>query len=660
MATSLVELNQSTGPSTLPYLPLQSFAVPGMSANPQARKQDARASSVTSSVASRGPFDAVRTTSTSMKASVPSDPLIPDEPKLADWIQNPAFAMSKSLARQTLLSGTMEPEPLPGYWHWFWDTMPFLKAGEKGEELTLGDVARTFKINIEQIFGGFPAPDKAPLAAADVEGLDFQALFLGMKTYFDQYGSVFKMCFGPKSFLVVADPVVAKHILKDNSRGYDKGALAVVLEDIMGKGLIPADPETWAKRRRAIQPGFHRLYLQRMVSEFGGGNQALIPQLQRAATEGTTVDMEERFGSLALDIIGKAVFNYDFGSVNEESPVVKAAIRTLGEVEHRALTPLPYWKVPGANELIPRLREFNTDMDMLNSVLYKLIDQCLASRDPAELDALQAKDYDKVKDPSMLRFLIDLRGEEVDNKQMRDDLITLLIAGHETTAAVLTWATYALMRNPEQLKRIQAEIDEKVGDRVPTIEDVKECRLVQNLIAETLRMWPAPPLLIRRAVEEDVWPEGGTGLEDVSIKRANDLFISLYNMGRSPQLWDNPDVFDIDRWERNFSNPEVKDWKGYRLEKRKGLYPSETATDYAFLPFGAGERKCVGDQFALLESAVTIIMLYRRFEFTLDMEPTKPEQLKSVPEGQDDSVYTVGMKAAATIHTSKGLWCKVK
>lgn len=588
-------------------------------------------------------------------------PLIPDEPEFGDWIQNPAFAMSKSLARQTLLSQTMEPEPLPPIWDWFWENFPPLKAGKPGEDLTFGDTARTFKINIEQIFGGIPAPDKAPLAAADVEGLDFKALFLGMKTYFDQYGSTFKMCFGPKSFVVVGDPMAAKHILKDNSRGYDKGALALVLEDIMGKGLIPADPVTWKKRRRAITPGFHKLYLQRMVSEFGDANKALIPQLERAVDEGKTLDMEERFGSLALDVIGKAVFNYDFGSVNEESPVVKAAIRTLGEVEHRALTPLPYWKIPGANDLIPRLREFNTDMDLLNSVLYKLINRTLESRDPSDLEALQSKDYDKVKDPSMLRFLVDLRGEEVDNKQMRDDLITLLIAGHETTAAVLTWFTYAMIYHPEQMKRIQAEIDEVVGDRSPTIEDIKKCRLVQNAIAETLRMWPAPPLLIRRALEEDTLPEGGTGIEGgVRLNRSSDLFISMYNMGRSPQLWENPEVFDIDRWERKFINSEVKDWKGYDPAKRQGLYPNEIATDYAFLPFGAGERKCVGDQFALLEAATTVIMLFRRFEFSLDMEPVNPDLLATIKPGEDESIPRVGMKAAATIHTATGLWCKVK
>lgn len=593
-----------------------------------------------------------------------SNDLIPEEPSLRDWVDNMPIAMSKSLARQILMSQTKEPEPLPAIWDWFWDAMPFLRAGKVGEPLTLGDVARTFKINIEQIFGNIPAPDKAPLAAADVEGLDFQAIFLALKTYFDRYGSVYKMCFGPKSFMVVNDPVVARHILRDNSKNYDKGALALVLEDIMGKGLIPADPVTWAKRRRAIAPGFHKLYLERMVSEFGQGNANLIPIMLKASKEGTVLDVEEKFGSLALDIIGKAVFNYDFGSVNEESPVVKAAIRTLAEVEHRALTPAPYWKLPGANQVVPRLVEFNTDMDLLNSVLYRLIDECLESRNPEELEALKNKDYSKVKDPSMLRFLIDLRGEEVDNKQMRDDLITLLIAGHETTAAVLTWLVYALSQHPECLKVVQKEIDEVVGDRYPTIEDIKVMPEVQKCIAETLRMWPAPPLFIRCATEADQWPEGGTGIEGgCKLARANDLFISTYNLGRSPQLWKDPDVFDPQRWDHPFYNDEVKGWAGYDPERRTpGLWVAnlEIATDHALLPFGAGERKCVGDQFALLEASVSVVMMLRRFEFELAMPngPVNPEKLD--PNNPDKSIGMVGMKSAATIHTATGLFCRVK
>jgi cytochrome P450 len=112
---------------------------------------------------------------------------------------------------------------------------------------------------------------------------------------------VYKMCFGPKSFMVSSDPVIARHVLRENCKNYDKGALALVLEDIMGKGLIPADPVTWAKRRRAIAPGFHKLYLERMVSEFGQANANLIPQLLQASQTGTVLDMEERSGSLEAE-----------------------------------------------------------------------------------------------------------------------------------------------------------------------------------------------------------------------------------------------------------------------------------------------------------------------------------------------------------------------
>ena len=134
-------------------------------------------------------------------------------------------------------------------------------------------------------------------------------------------------------------------------------------------------------------------------------------------------------------------------------------------------------------------------------------------------------------------------------------------------------------------------------------------------------------------------------------------------MGRSPQLWKDPDVFDPQRWDHPFYNDEVKGWAGYDPERRTpGLWVSnlEIATDHAMLPFGAGERKCVGDTFALLEASVSIVMMLRRFEFELAMPngPVKPEMLD--PNNPDKSIGMVGMKSAATIHTATGLFCRVK
>ena len=153
-----------------------------------------------------------------------------------------------------------------------------------------------------------------------------------------QYGSVYKLLFGPKSFIVISDPIIAKHILRDNAKAYDKGLLAEILEPIMGKGLIPADPETWKVRRRAIVPGFHKAWYNEMIKTFANCNRPLFDKLSNAAKDGTTINMETEFCSVSLDIIGKAVFNYEFGSVTKESPVIQAVYCALKEVNDISVT----------------------------------------------------------------------------------------------------------------------------------------------------------------------------------------------------------------------------------------------------------------------------------------------------------------------------------
>lgn len=130
----------------------------------------------------------------------------------------------------------------------------------------------------------------------------------------------------------MSDPTIARYILRDNAKAYDKGVLAEILEPIMGKGLIPADPETWKKRRKAIVPGFHKAWLTAMCDTFVNCNGPLVEKLNRAADSGEVLNMETEFCSVSLDIIGKSVFNYEFGSVTTESPVIKAVYSALKEV----------------------------------------------------------------------------------------------------------------------------------------------------------------------------------------------------------------------------------------------------------------------------------------------------------------------------------------
>jgi cytochrome P450 family 97 subfamily B polypeptide 3 len=467
----------------------------------------------------------------------------------------------------------------------------------------------TFKGDPLQLVSRFIDGDLAELAGGP--------LFLLLNQYYKEYGPIYKLAFGPKSFMVVSDPVIAKHILKESPLKYDKGILAEILYPIMGKGLIPADPATWKVRRRAIVPGFHKAWLNAMMKLFVKCNEPLVSKLQHSVDTKTPLNMETEFCSVSLDIIGKAVFNYEFGSVTKESPIVKAVYRTLQEAEHRSTSFIPYWDIPFAKYFIKNLREFEDNMKMLNKVLDELILNAVDTKDEADVSELEARDYSSMENPSLLRFLVDMRGEDTTSRQLRDDLMTMLIAGHETTAAVLTWTFFNLAQQPELMKRVRNEIDEVLQGREPTYEDMTKLTLVRLCLAETLRLYPEPPILIRRALEDDVLPMGGAGRETF-IPRGTDVFIATWNIHRSDQFWEKPEEYNPDRFMTSFQNPSQPQWAGQKpCNTNAQLYPNEVITDFAFLPFGGGSRKCVGDQFAMMEAVATVVMILQRFDLSL-------------------------------------------
>ena len=360
-------------------------------------------------------------------------------------------------------------------------------------------------------------------------------------------------------------------------------------------------------------------------------NVPLLNKLDKASEDGTILDMETEFCGVALDIIGKAVFNYDFGSVTTESPVVKAVYRALQETEHRSMSFIPYWNLPYANLYIPSLREFESNMKLLNDVLDELITKALETQVLMNEEEMVSQDYSTMDNPSLLRFLVDMRGEEAGTRQLRDDLMTMLIAGHETTAAVLTWTFYELAQQPTLMKRLQDEIDRVCGGSSPNYENMKELPFMRDCIAETLRMYPEPPLLIRRAIGDDVLPRGGAE-SNTFIPEGTDIFIATWNLHRSPAHWLEPEKYNPDRFSVSFSNPNPsnKEWAGYT--PGTGPYPNEVHSDFAFLPFGGGCRKCVGDQFAMMEATVTLAMVLQKFDFELVGNPE-----------------SVGMRTGATI-----------
>lgn len=522
------------------------------------------------------------------------------------------------------------------------------EEGSRKSKRTLLDNASNFLTNF--LSGG--RIGSMPIAEGAVSDLFGKPLFFSLYDWFIEHGSVYKLAFGPKSFVVVSDPIVARHILRENAFAYDKGVLADILEPIMGKGLIPADLETWKPRRKAIVPGFHTAFLEAMVKVFGDCSgrtvqklEAMLSAAEVNKTKYIELDMEAEFSNLALDIIGLCVFNYDFGSVTRESPVIKAVYGTLFEAEHRSTFYIPYWKFPLARWLVPRQRKFHEDLKVINECLDNLIAGAKETRQEDDIEALQGRDYSKVKDASLLRFLVDMKGEDVDNRQLRDDLMTMLIAGHETTAAVLTWAVFMLAQNPDKLVKAQAEVDTVLAQRNPTYECIKKLQYIRLIIAEALRLYPQPPLLIRRALQPDTLPGGYRGDKDgYPIPQGTDIFISVYNLHRSPYFWDQPDNFEPERFLLPKDSKGIEGWAGFDPYKGQGaLYPNEIISDFAFLPFGGGPRKCVGDQFALMESTVGLAMLLQKFDI----------ELKDPPESTQ-------IVTGATIHTKSGLWCKIK
>lgn len=491
-----------------------------------------------------------------------------------------------------------------------------------------------------------------PIAEGAVSDLFDRPLFFSLYDWFLKYGSVYKLAFGPKAFVVVSDPIVARHILRESAFSYDKGVLAEILEPIMGKGLIPADLDTWKQRRRVIAPGFHSSYLEAMAKVFSKCADRtvlkfdkLLEQEESAGGKTIELDLEAEFSNLALDIIGFGVFNYDFGSITKESPVIKAVYGTLFEAEHRSTFYIPYWNIPLARWLVPRQRKFQNDLKVINDCLDGLIQNAKETRQETDVEKLQQRDYLNLKDASLLRFLVDMRDVDVDDRQLRDDLMTMLIAGHETTAAVLTWAVFLLAQHPVKMKKAQSEIDAVLGQGRTTFESLKKLEYLRLIVVESLRLYPQPPLLIRRSLTSDKLPGGYNGDKDgYEIPAGTDVFLSVYNLHRSPYFWDKPNEFEPERFLVLKESQGIEGWAGFDPSRSPGaLYPNEIISDFAFLPFGGGPRKCVGDQFALMESTIALAMLLQKFDV----------ELKGSPED-------VELVTGATIHTKTGLWCKLK
>ncbi|XP_021289420.1 carotene epsilon-monooxygenase, chloroplastic [Herrania umbratica] len=457
-----------------------------------------------------------------------------------------------------------------------------------------------------------------PIASAqleDVSELLGGALFLPLFKWMNEYGPIYRLAAGPRNFVVVSDPAMAKHVLRNYGK-YAKGLVSEVSEFLFGSGFAIAEGSLWTVRRRAVVPSLHKKYLSVMVDRvFCKCAERLVQKLQPFALDGTAVNMEEKFSQLTLDVIGLSVFNYNFDSLTSDSPVIDAVYTALKEAELRSTDILPYWKIRALCKVIPRQIKAEQAVTVIRRTVEELIIKCkeIVEREGERIDE---EEYVNDADPSILRFLLASR-EEVSSMQLRDDLLSMLVAGHETTGSVLTWTLYLLSKDSFILLKAQEEVDRVLKGRPPAYEDIKDLKFLTRCITESLRLYPHPPVLIRRAQVDDILPG------NYKVKAGQDIMISVYNIHHSSQVWERAEEFAPERFD--LGSP----------------VPNETNTDYRFIPFSGGPRKCVGDQFALLEAIVALAIFLQHLNFEL------------VPD------QNISMTTGATIHTTNGLYMKL-
>ncbi|XP_057779281.1 carotene epsilon-monooxygenase, chloroplastic [Salvia miltiorrhiza] len=458
-----------------------------------------------------------------------------------------------------------------------------------------------------------------PVASAkldDVSDLLGGALFLPLFKWMNEYGPIYRLAAGPRNFVVVSDPAIAKHVLRNYGTIYSKGLVAEVSEFLFGSGFAIAEGSLWTVRRRAVVPSLHKKYLSIIVERvFCRCAEQLVERLKPNLLNGSAVNMEEKFSQLTLDVIGLALFNFEFDSLTTNSPVIDAVYTALKEAELRSTDLLPYWKINALCKVIPRQIKAEKAVSIIRQTVEELIAKCREIVE-AEGERINEEEYVNATDPSILRFLLASR-EEVSSTQLRDDLLSMLVAGHETTGSVLTWTAYLLSKDPSSLAKAQDEVDRVLQGQLPTYEDIKNLKFLTRCINESMRLYPHPPVLLRRAQVDDLLPG------NYKVSPGQDIMISVYNIHRSAEVWERADDFVPERFD--LDSP----------------VPNEANTDYRYIPFSGGPRKCVGDQFALLEAIVALAVLLQHASFEL------------IPD------QTIGMTTGATIHTTNGLYMKL-
>jgi cytochrome P450 len=384
-----------------------------------------------------------------------------------------------------------------------------------------------------------------------------------------EFGDVAGFRLGPERLCLAVHPDHVEHILTAAAKNFDKLTYVYrLLVPVLGSGLLTSEGDLWLRQRRLIQPAFSR---QRLA----GYGRAMVEQTARMLgrwRDGQTRDLHADMMQLALEIVGTTLFGADVAS---DAAEVGHAIEIVMDdfiARWESLLRLPMWIPTPAN-----LR-FRRTMRRLDAVVYRLI---------AERRRAGAVGDD------LLSLLLQARdegdGRGMTDRQVRDEAMTLFLAGHETTANALAWTWYLLATHPEEDAKLHAELRSVLGDRPPTVEDVPRLGCCERVVLEAMRLYPPAWGFSRRA-------KCDLELGGYHIRRGTTVVVCQWVTHRDGRWFDEPNAFRPDRWTGDFLK---------RLPR------------YAYFPFGGGPRVCIGKEFAMLEAVLIVAAVALRYRFSL-------------------------------------------
>ena len=367
----------------------------------------------------------------------------------------------------------------------------------------------------------------------------------------------------PASYLV-ADPAAVRRVLVDRARSYDKGTVQYrSLSLVTGEGLLTTSGDLWRRQRRMVQPAFHRASLEAVVGHAATATDDLIVRWGDVS-RGAVIDIDEAMMRVALETVAASLFGTDLSA--DADRLARATLEALDVVVSSAQVPvrLPDW-TPSQRRLRRATRE-------LDDAVHRMVQRRLAEPEPRT---------------DLLGLLVAaLDGEQpIPLREVRDELVSFMVAGHETAASAMTWALWLLAGDEVSQQRAIDEVDDVLGERRVSAEDLTHLPYLRAVVDEAMRLYPPVWLVTRRAMEPDVL--GGREIPADSL-----VIMTPYLAQRDPAVWPDPERFDPQR---------------FLGEQRGGA-----ADDAAYWPFGLGPRMCVGKDFAYLESIAVLASLLQR------------------------------------------------